>query len=135
MEQNNKAQNLRFIIVTALVGLVILGIAIWAITFVVNSGKKTEVSSAETTSSALTSNTPAATSDPSAMPSAVATDASAANDTPTETTEAPTIEGVVVTTPPAVETVAETPYTGPEEILPVALVAGTGVAYALSRRF
>lgn len=129
MEQNTKAQNLRFIIVTALVGLVILGIAIWAITFVVNSGKKSEVATVETTSS-TSSNVPA-TSDPSAMPSAIATEDASS-------TEAPSTEGVtaeVSVTPPAVAPAATVPETGPEEILPFALVAGVSVAYVLSRRF
>ncbi|MBR0480459.1 hypothetical protein IJJ46_01380 [Candidatus Saccharibacteria bacterium] len=129
---NSKTQNLRFIIVTVLVGLVILGIAVWAITFVIgNFSKKPAVSVDEdkTTTSSVS-----ASSDSSAMPSPVA---NPSDDTPTSTTTPSTTpsttENAVVTTPPAV-TVSSVPETGPEDILPFALVAGTSVAYVTSKK-
>lgn len=128
---NSKTQNLRFIIVTALVGLVILGIAIWAITFVVgNLGKKSSTASDDATKTASTS--VSANSDASAMPSAISDQTEAPASTTEPSTTAPTTEGVVVVTPP---TVSSVPDTGPEEFLPVALVAGTSVAYIASKRF
>lgn len=129
---NSKSQNLRFIIVTVLVGLVILGIAIWAITFIIgNFGKKPTVSTTDETNN--TSTSVPATSDSTAMPSATADATESTASTTEPATTAPVTEGVVVTTPPAV-TVTAVPETGPEEILPLALVAGTGVAYVTSRR-
>ena len=130
---NNKSQNLRFIIVTALVGLVILGIAIWAITFVIGNFDKKQVGTADTNTASSTS--VSVTSDPSAMPSATADP----SETPTSTAEptTPTVESAPITTPPAVTvapTPATVPQTGPEEILPLALVLGAGVAYVASRR-
>ena len=122
---NSKSQNLRFIIVTVLVGLVILGIAVWAITFVIsNFSKKPTVSLDESES---TTSSVSATSDTSAMPSPTADP----SETPASTT--PTTENTVVTTPPAV-TVSSVPETGPEDILPFALVAGTSVAYVTSKK-
>ena len=138
-KENNKTQNLRFIIVTALVGLVILGIAVWAITFVVNSGKKSNTaSSAEAETTSVSVNTTPITSDGSAMPDAISS-GSTEDHTDTLSTEpvAPETEGVVTTVPvsPKVAEVSSVPETGPEEILPLALVAGTSVAYLMSKRF
>ncbi|MDO4987093.1 MAG: hypothetical protein Q4E46_02135 [Candidatus Saccharibacteria bacterium] len=128
---NSKTQNLRFIIVTVLVGLVILGIAVWAITFVIGNFSKKPAVSVDEDKTATSS--VSASSDSSAMPSPVANPSDTPTSTTTPSTTPSTTENAVVTTPPAV-TVSSVPETGPEDILPFALVAGTSVAYVTSKK-
>ena len=132
-QESSKSQNLRFIIVTVLVGLVILGIAIWAITFVVSNSKK-NVSSGNNTTTSITADT--SSDNTTTTPSTVATeDQSGSTTSTTSTTDTVVTDASVVTPPPAVTPTSTVPETGPEEVLPFALIAGTSIAYVLSKRF
>ncbi|MBQ3309560.1 hypothetical protein IJG78_02690 [Candidatus Saccharibacteria bacterium] len=111
----DKQQRTRIIIITTAIAIIVLGIAAWAIIAIVGS-RAPEV--AETTPT-------------------VAVDDATSREKTKEEQPAPVTEGVTKTTAPAAtntkaqETV---PETGPEELLPGALVAGLGTTYVASRK-
>ena len=156
---NSKSQNVKFIIITALVTLVILGIAVWAVVFMVSHSRE----QAGTTEAEIAAE-PAgsAVSEPEVVSTADATD-------PTETPEDATgAEGVSESaddtsknssdgadasettnstangttgdststgsaSSATVPTAGSVPDTGPTDFLPLALLAGALVAYGASR--
>lgn len=113
-----KKQRVRTIAFTTAIAVIVLGIAIWAIIAIVGSRNETEI---------------ADTSAP-----VVAQDATSKEQTKDEQ-PAPVTEGVVKTTEPVKKTTTPAkeavPETGPEELLPLALVAGAAAAYVSSRKF
>ena len=115
--QQNNSQKVRFIIITAIVAVVILGIAVWAIVAMVSGKNKstTANTSAETSSVAQTDQTDKTDKDSEKKSSDITA----------------TTEGVVKTVPATTENKTDSsaekdiPTTGPEEILPAALVLGS----------
>lgn len=135
--EEDKSQRRRVIIVASAIAVIVLGIAIWAIVAIV-SGSQTKVS----------------TTNQVAVDDAKSSETATVKETVNETT-APATEGVSVTTESQTEKKAEqnttsaqktttvnntvttnqaVPDTGPEELLPVALVAGSAIAFIASRR-
>ena len=113
----NNSQRIRFIIITSIVAIVVLGIAVWAIVAMV-SGKNKNNTTAKVETTAVSEQT----------------------DKKQETEKksssvASTTESTPKTTPaPAPEVKEDIPSTGPEEFLPLALTAGTFAAYLASRK-
>lgn len=134
--QNAKSQNLRFIIVTALVVFVILGIVVWAIVFAVRNREATSPLGADSTgtTSETTSNQ---TTDTSTEGEVVAItnlsdDESASEEeesTPATPTTSESAESTNSTTETATETATNIPKTGPENTIPFAIATGALVAY------
>ena len=119
--QQNNSQKIRFIIITSIVALVVLGIAVWAIVAMISGKNKNTTSKVDTV--AVQDQTDKKTQEAEKKSSDVTS----------------TTEGVVKTVPAQTSTQAEPkkediPSTGPEEFLPIALTAGTAVAYVGSRR-
>lgn len=126
MESNSyinedKEQRRRVIIVATTIAIIILGIAVWSIIAIVGGSKKgTEQTQVATTSETTNKETQTVSK--------------------TSETEAPASEGVSTTTPaqPVVKTTTQAketvPETGPEEILPLALVLGGITAYLSSKK-
>lgn len=115
----NNSQKIRFIIITSIVAIVVLGIAVWAIVAMV-SGKNKNNTTAKVDTVAV----------------ADQTDKKQQEDEKKSSNVTSTTEGVT-TTIPAQTTPAETqkddmPSTGPEEILPFALVLGSLTTYLCS---
>ncbi|MBQ3352318.1 hypothetical protein IJG91_01480 [Candidatus Saccharibacteria bacterium] len=115
-----KKQRIRTIAFTTAIAVIVLGIAIWAIIAIVGSRNNTEI--ADTTEM-------------------VATVDATSKEKTVEEQPAPVTEGVVKATEPAKKsnTVAApakeaVPETGPEELLPLALVAGAAAAYVSSKK-
>ena len=127
----DKQQKIRIIIATAAIAVIVLGIATWAIIAIVG-GKENKVSDDQ--------------------PAAVAVDDNTSNANNTESTTvkeeetAPETEGVTVIhstdddaptqnlPSPVITQESSVPTTGPEEILPFALVAGLFTTYLGSRK-
>ena len=113
----SNSQKIRFIIITSIVALVVLGIAVWAIVAMV-SGKNKNNTTAKVETATVSEQT----------------------DKKQETEKksssvASTTESTPKTTPaPAPEVKEDIPSTGPEEFLPIALTAGTFAAYLASRK-
>ncbi|MBQ8984560.1 hypothetical protein IJ098_01725 [Candidatus Saccharibacteria bacterium] len=112
-----KKQRVRTIAFTTAIAVIVLGIAIWAIIAIVGS-RNTEI---------------ADTSEP------VATQDATSKEQTKDEQPAPVTEGVVKTTEPAKKVTSTpakeaVPETGPEELLPLALVAGAAAAYVSSRK-
>ena len=112
----NNSQKIRFIIITSIVAIVVLGIAVWAIVAMV-SGKNKNNTTAKVDTVSVTDQTDKKQQEAEKKSSNV-----------TSTTEG------VTTTIPAQTTPAESekedmPSTGPEQFLPIALTAGTLVTY------
>ncbi len=118
----DKQQKTRIIIATVAIAAIVLGIAAWAIIAIVNGRNNTAV---DQTAVAVDDNTTVKETEPSAPASEGVT-----------TVTQPTTQTATVTTLPT-PTVQQNnvPDTGPEEILPLALVAGMMVTYISSRKF
>ena len=115
----NNSQKIRFIIITSIVAIVVLGIAVWAIVAMV-SGKNKNNTTAKVDTVSVTDQTDKKQQEAEKKSSSV-----------TSTTEG------VSTTVPAQTTSAgseneDMPSTGPEEILPFALVLGSLTTYLCS---
>ncbi len=125
--KEDKQQKIRIIIATAAIAVIVLGIATWAIIAIV--GSKDNIALNQDTT--------------------IAIDDGIANEKEPE--DAPKTEGVIKETEPIIEKGQETeksvslptpvvtqeasvPETGPEEVLPVALIAGLMIAYLGSRK-
>ncbi|MBR2588740.1 hypothetical protein IKE84_00090 [Candidatus Saccharibacteria bacterium] len=113
----DKKQRQRVIIITTAIAIIVLGIAAWAIIAIVGSRSPEVPATAEI----------AATEDATSREKTV------------EEQPAPVTEGVTKVTEPKKQSTTATaketvPETGPEELLPVALVAGTAAAYISSRK-
>ena len=112
-----KKQRVRTIAFTTAIAVIVLGIAIWAIIAIVGSRNTTEIAdTTETAKVETTSKEKTVEEQPAPV---------------TETTVVKTTEPVKKTTAPAKEAV---PETGPEELLPLALVAGAAAAYVSSKK-
>ena len=110
----DKEQRVRTIIITTAIAVIVLGIAAWAIIAIVGSRSSAEV----------------------ADEPAVAVDDATSREKTVEEQPAPVTEGVTKTTAPAkpqVTTQTTVPETGPEEILPLAMVLGLATAYVASK--
>lgn len=128
--QNTKTQSIRFVIITALVVLVILGIVVWAIVFAVRS--KDNAGLAGTIEAETTETVTEATENTSDQGEVVAItnlndDATTSEETTSEETTEEAAEET--TEEAAVETAENIPKTGPEDTIPFAIGAGALVAY------
>ena len=124
-EYNNaedKQQRMRTIIITTAIAVIVLGIAAWAIIDIVGSRAETEANDSTTQ---------------------VALDDATSREKAAEEQPAPVTEGVSKTTeepakPAATQNTAKpqsaVPETGPEELLPLALVCGLATAFVASKR-
>ena len=124
----DKEQRRRVIIVATTIAIIILGIAVWAIIAIVGNGKKT-ITADQPTSEVVSQ-----------------TDSNKSSQITTQPTEsvAPSSEGVSTTVENTTSTTTRTqataattnqvPETGPEEILPLALVLGSATAFVSSKK-
>lgn len=121
-----KAQNIRFILTTALVAVVILGIAVWGIVYAVSGEKKVETDNNGVTEVVAEENIDSneEKSDNVIEVTNLSEEKAAATETTATTATAATAETKTTTT-----TKSDIPKTGPEGILPIALLAGTFVAF------
>ena len=119
--QGSKAQNIKFIVTTVLVALVILGIAVWAIIFMVGQRDKIIGGTIGENSTATADQTNSEVVEVTNLGSAA---------TAESTKSAETAAAASVTTASS----KNIPKTGPEDFLPVALLAGTTVAFLGSRK-
>lgn len=139
--QSTKAQSIRFILTTVLSAVVILGIAVWGIIYAVSGKKDTQTDATKegTTEIVSEENANSETSNEETVP----VSGEHSGDDVVEVTNLK--EEAVATTETATETKTETPAatttaekdipkTGPEGILPVALLAGALVAFAGSAK-
>lgn len=111
-----KKQRVRTIAFTTAIAVIVLGIAIWAIIAIVGSRNTAEVAdTTETTKVEATSKEKTVEEQPAPVTETVAK--------PAEPAKKPAT--------PAKEAV---PETGPEELLPLALVAGAAAAYVSSKK-
>lgn len=111
--QQNNSQKIRFIIVTSIVAIVVLGIAVWAIVALVsgknkNSTAKVDTGAVQEQTDNKQKETEKKTSDTTTESTTVVIP------TKTQTVEAPK---------------EDIPSTGPEEFLPIALVLGALTTY------
>lgn len=132
-----KAQNIRFIITTALVALVVLGIAVWGIIYAVGGGNRSnDKKPAEGTVSQTEQKEEPKTEEKTTV------EAASGENTGSNVVEVTSLKeekAGEAETEKASETVATTtttttdkniPRTGPEGIVPVALLAGALVTFA-----
>ena len=124
--ESTKAQNIRFIVTTALVALVVLGIAVWGIIYAVggNRGDKGENKPAETAQTEKTeekTTVEAASGENTSSNVVEVTDLKDEKSAKSETTAA------VATTTTENENI---PKTGPEGIIPIALLLGAITTFA-----
>ncbi|MBQ6355156.1 hypothetical protein IJJ18_01915 [Candidatus Saccharibacteria bacterium] len=120
--ENTKVQNIRFIVTTALVALVVLGIATWGIIYAVGGSRNAEEGEnqpAETTQAAENTATDESAGDDVVEVTDLKGESTAETKTETET-EANTVA-----------TSSENiPKTGPEGIIPIALLLGAMTTFA-----
>lgn len=124
----DKSQRIRAAIITVAFSVIVLGIAAWAIIAIVSSRDGGETAKVEETPVA------AVVEDSKKEEKVEEQPAETVEAKPAEATETKAAEPVKVVTkatPKAKETV---PETGPEELLPLAMVLGMGTAYAFSRK-
>lgn len=121
--QQNNNQKIRFIIITSIVAIVVLGIAVWAIVAMVSGKNKNNTTKVDTVS--VQDQTDKKQQETEKKSSDV-----------TSTTEGVSKTVTPAPTPaPAQTENKDIPSTGPEEFLPLAMTAGTLVAYLGSRKF
>lgn len=136
--ENQKAQGIKFVITTVLVAAVIIGIAVWGIVFVVSNTKRDAglAGNGAGTDSSEVATKDTKSEDTSTQEIVEVTDLSDADATETtegvNASEAPAEEANGTTT--SAQSARNIPKTGPEDLLPVALLAGIAVAYFGSRR-
>ena len=135
----DKEQRRRVIIVATTIAIIILGIAVWSIIAIVGGAKKNTDQVASTDNQAKTTEVATkpteeeapktegvSTSNASSTTSSNANSANSANSTSSTATSN--------TAKPATTTSGAVPETGPEEILPLALVLGCAAAYVSSKK-
>ncbi|MBQ3306491.1 hypothetical protein IJH02_03630 [Candidatus Saccharibacteria bacterium] len=121
-----KAQSIRFILTTVLVAVVILGIAVWGIIYAVSGEKKVEAAPEEIV--AQTEQT--AQTDQTDQTDQTSDVIEVTNLNEESATSAATTETAAATTATAATTAQNNiPKTGPESVLPVALLAGAFVTF------
>lgn len=125
--QNSKAQNIKFIVTTALVALVILGIAVWAIIFMVGQRDKIVGTASDENGVAAT------IADQANQEVVEVTELNRNSDTETTAGSAPETTAAASISLASANS-GTIPKTGPEDFLPVAMLAGTAVAYLGSRK-
>lgn len=113
----SNSQKIRFIIITSIVAIVVLGIAVWAIVAMV-SGKNKNSNTAKVETVATSDQTDKKQQETEKKSSSITS----------------STEGVSKTVVPTQETKEDIPSTGPEEFLPIALTAGTFATYLGSRK-
>lgn len=137
----DKSQRLRAIIITIAFSVIVLGIAVWAIIAIVSSrtGNNTAVQTTPVVAVTEDQTAPQVeaavkTTEPD---EAVIAEENKAEDTktaevtkPAENTE--TVKKTTARTTTAAKN--EVPKTGPEELLPLAMVLGAGTAFAFSKK-
>ena len=140
----DKEQRRRIIIVATTIAVIILGIAVWSIIAIVGGSKK---NTAEQTSQVATEDNsgkstqinskPAESNAPASEGVSTTKDASDKNTNDKTASDKTASSSASATSTPVVKTTTANnavPETGPEEILPFALVAGCMVAYLSSKR-
>ena len=123
-ESDDKSQRRRVIVITTAIALIVLGLASRAIVAIVSGGQQgtaDKVTVDDTTKTAAVSENVTETTAP--VTEGVTTDGTATSTAAVSTNTS--------ATPATRNTV---PNTGPEELLPLALVAGSGVAFAASTK-
>lgn len=123
----DKTQRLRVIIITVAFSIIVLGIAAWAIIAIVGSRNSDENIAESPAIAAVDENKTAAVEEK--VETAPATEGVSKTTESTATTSA----NKAATNKPATTTTS-VPETGPEELLPLAMVLGTGTAFAFSRK-
>ena len=114
--QQNNSQKIRFIIVTSIVAIVVLGIAVWAIVAMVSGKNKNTTAKVDTV--AIEDQTDKKQQETEKKSSSITS----------------TTEGVTKTVPAQTTVKEDLPSTGPEEFLPIALVLGFFTTYLGSRK-
>lgn len=133
-----KAQNIRFVITTALVALVVLGIAVWGIIYAVGGGNRgSDKKPAEETTAQVEQKEEPKTEEKTTVEAASGentgsnvvevTDLKEEKSAKAETEK--TSETTATTAAASTTTDKNIPKTGPEGILPVALLAGAIVTF------
>lgn len=132
----DKEQRRRVIIVATTIAIIILGIAVWSIIAIVGGAKKNTDQVASTDNQAKTTEVATKPTEEEApktegvstsnTSSTTSSNANSANSTSSTTTSN--------TAKPATTTSGAVPETGPEEILPLALVLGCAAAYVSSKK-
>ena len=117
--QNNN-QKIRFIIITSIVAIVVLGIAVWAIVAMVSGKNKNNTTKVDTVAAQDQTDKKQQETEKKSSDVTSTTDGVTKTFNPTPT--------------PAPAQKEDIPSTGPEEFLPVAFTAGTLVAYLSSRK-
>ena len=125
-ESEEKSQRRRVIIIATLITLIVLGVAVWAIVTIISANSQIGASNTDTEvavddrslNSAEAPKTEGVTSETAAGLSAdSAKDSSAKDTTKADSTTATSV-----------------PETGPEDLLPLALIAGSGAAFVTSKK-
>ena len=122
----DKTQRLRVIIITIAFSAIVLGIAVWAIIAIIGS-RNSDDSIAETPAIAAVDENKTAAIEEKAETAPV-------TEGVTKTTESTTTSANKAAANKPATTATSVPETGPEELLPLAMVLGTGTAFAFSRK-
>ena len=122
----DKTQRLRVIIITVAFSIIVLGIAAWAIIAIVGSRNSDENIAESPAIAAVDENKTAAIEEK--------VETAPATEGVSKTTESTTTSANKAATNKPAATAATVPETGPEELLPLAMVLGTGTAFAFSRK-
>ncbi|MBR3263785.1 hypothetical protein IKF94_00925 [Candidatus Saccharibacteria bacterium] len=132
----DKEQRRRVIIVATTIAIIILGIAVWSIIAIVGNSKKNNTVATEQTAQVATSdNTGKSTqieTKPTESEAPVSEGVSTTNNQSTSATTTPAVHSQPAAT---TTTTSSVPETGPEEILPFALVLGSITTFAFSKKF
>ena len=122
----DKTQRLRVIIITIAFSIIVLGIAAWAIIAIVGSRNSDENIAESPTIAAVDENKTAAVEEK--------VETAPATEGVSKTTESTTTSANKAAANKPATTATAVPETGPEELLPLAMVLGTGTAFAFSRK-
>ena len=122
----DKTQRLRVIIITVAFSIIVLGIAAWAIIAIVGSRNSDQNIAESPAIAAVDENKTAAVEEK--------VETAPATEGVSKTTESTTTSANKAATNKPATTATSVPETGPEELLPLAMVLGTGTAFAFSRK-
>lgn len=120
-DSDDKKQRMRIIIATTVASLIVLGVAVWAIIAIVTSGDKKKLAKTEEPETSITESV-----DKNEPIVITPVDNNVEQPTPNTT---PTAPAPKTETTPSVPASGDIPTTGPEEIIPIAFLAGALVAY------
>ena len=129
-ESEEKSQRRRVIIIATLITLIVLGVAVWAIVTIISANSQIGASNTDaevavddrSLNSAEAPKTEGVTAEAATSSSADSTTDSAKDSSAKDTTKA---DSTAVTS---------VPETGPEDLLPLALIAGSGAAFVTSKK-